>query len=298
MKIEKLKYFLDLYDNGSYTQTAKLNYISQTSVTQFINSLEAEYHVKLFNRSTIPITPTEAGKAFYKKASLIYSQYCSSLESMKSFGDSATIPINICYTSPIDIPIILPIVNEFKKQYPEIKVNISRNKIKDTVHALKSMECDIVIGLLNNDEKLENDIKTSVLYHGEYVTVVSKNDPFSSKKSLTTKEAYSHPLILLSPDEIGGNYNAMIEFLDNMGVKPDIKAQAGDLDSELCMVASENLLGFVPDNYPLNYFDDYIVKIPISDYPCKFNLNLTYRDDDNPSIPAFIGILESYSKNK
>ena len=51
MKIEKLKYFIDLYETGSFTQTAKINYISQTSVTQFIYSLEEEFQVKLFNRS-------------------------------------------------------------------------------------------------------------------------------------------------------------------------------------------------------------------------------------------------------
>ena len=61
MKIEKLPYFIDLYETRSYTKTARNNYISQTSVTQFINSLEEELQVKLFDRTTLPIQPTAAG---------------------------------------------------------------------------------------------------------------------------------------------------------------------------------------------------------------------------------------------
>lgn len=46
VKIEKLPYYIDLYETRSYTKTARKNYISQTSVTQFINGLEEELQVK------------------------------------------------------------------------------------------------------------------------------------------------------------------------------------------------------------------------------------------------------------
>ena len=75
MKLEKLPYFIDLYETRSYTKTARKNYISQTSVTQFINALEQELQVKLFDRTTIPIQPTEAGKRFYQEAKLLLGQY-------------------------------------------------------------------------------------------------------------------------------------------------------------------------------------------------------------------------------
>lgn len=298
MKIEKLKYFLDLYENGSYTQTAKINYISQTSVTQFINSLETEFKVKLFNRTTIPITPTEAGRAFYKRAELMYSQYVSSLDSMKSFASNATIPLNISYTSPIDLPILLPIVKNFKKEHPEIKVTISKCKIKDTYHALKSYECDMIMGILPFNEKPDDGIFSVTVYEGHYCAAVSKEDPLAEQDSVTLADAYSHPLVLLSPSEIGNNYNAMLEFLAAAGIKPNIQANATDIPSELFMIATEHYLGFVPDNFDFNYFDDHIVKVPISDMPVPFHLDLAYKAENNPSIELFLDSLKHYSKTE
>ena len=133
MKIEKLKYFIDLYETGSFTQTAKINYISQTSVTQFIYSLEEEFQVKLFNRSTIPITPTEAGKVFYKRAQILYNQYMHSLSIMNNFQMTANTPLKIGFTSRIDLPILMPIVLQFKKLHPEIRISLEKIRIKDTM---------------------------------------------------------------------------------------------------------------------------------------------------------------------
>ena len=62
MRLERLPIFIDLYETRSYTKTAQKNYVSQASVTQLVNSLEEEFGVKLFDRSTLPIQATAAGK--------------------------------------------------------------------------------------------------------------------------------------------------------------------------------------------------------------------------------------------
>lgn len=62
MRLERLPCFIDLYETRSYTKAAQKNFLSQTSVTQFVNGLEEEFGVKLFDRSTLPIQPTAAGR--------------------------------------------------------------------------------------------------------------------------------------------------------------------------------------------------------------------------------------------
>ena len=85
MHIEKIKYFLDLYDCGSYTETARRNYISQTAVSQFIHSLEQEFQVQLFDRSVTPVAATQAGNLFYREASVLWEQYAGMKEKMLNF---------------------------------------------------------------------------------------------------------------------------------------------------------------------------------------------------------------------
>lgn len=68
MHIEKLKYFIDLYECRNYIETARKNFISQASISQYISSLEKEFNTKFFDRSVTPIQPTLAGKMLYNNA--------------------------------------------------------------------------------------------------------------------------------------------------------------------------------------------------------------------------------------
>ncbi|MBZ2155667.1 LysR family transcriptional regulator [Streptococcus anginosus] len=75
MHIEKLKYFIDLYECRNYTETAKKNFISQATISQYISSLEKEFDTKFFDRTVSPIQPTLSGKLFYNNAKLLLKQF-------------------------------------------------------------------------------------------------------------------------------------------------------------------------------------------------------------------------------
>lgn len=64
----KFEYFLSLVELGNITKAAQKNYISQPSMTQFMNRFEAQVGAKLFNREMSPITLTKAGEIYLEYA--------------------------------------------------------------------------------------------------------------------------------------------------------------------------------------------------------------------------------------
>lgn len=102
MHIEKIKYFLDLYNCCNYTETARKNYISQASLSQYINSLEDTFHVRLFDRVVSPIVPTTAGDVFYGEAKILWIQYQNMLNKMSHVNQKKVQPLRIAYTSVTD----------------------------------------------------------------------------------------------------------------------------------------------------------------------------------------------------
>ena len=54
------KYVSALYQTRSFSKAAKLLYISQPALSMAINNIESDLGVKLFDRSTTPVTPTQA----------------------------------------------------------------------------------------------------------------------------------------------------------------------------------------------------------------------------------------------
>lgn len=68
MNIEKLKYFTDLVECRNFTDTAKKNFVSQTTVSQQIASLEKAFAIQLIDRKQIPIKPNQPRPAgFFTK---------------------------------------------------------------------------------------------------------------------------------------------------------------------------------------------------------------------------------------
>ena len=68
MTTNQLKYFITAAETLSFTEAGKLHYISQTAITQHIQSLEDQLGVKLFTRNKKRVYLTPAGEIFYMEA--------------------------------------------------------------------------------------------------------------------------------------------------------------------------------------------------------------------------------------
>lgn len=297
MKIEKLPYFIDLYETRSYTKTARKNYISQTSVTQFINSLEEELQAKLFDRTTIPIQPTPAGNRFYQDAKDLLMQYQRIKEELAALDENAALPVHLCYTSKIDLQILLPFVVAFKKRHPEIAVDVEQATFREASKALWVRRCDAVIGI-DFEPEYTDQLETLSLYRGEYQALVSWNHPLSGRESISKEELYRYPIVMLSPQVIGCSYQGMLEHARQDGYYPNIQRTANELDAELFLILTENLIGFVPENYFPQEYAGKMQRIPITDTNHRFQLEMKYRLGENPSLDLFVEEFAAYLKTQ
>lgn len=67
MLLRQLKYFIAVVETGSFTEAAERCHISQSAVSQQIQTLERELGVELLHRKNRSFTLTAAGNHFYRK---------------------------------------------------------------------------------------------------------------------------------------------------------------------------------------------------------------------------------------
>ena len=297
MRLERLPYFLDLYETRSYTKTAQKNYISQTSVTQFINSLEEELGVKLFDRTTLPIQPTTAGKQFYKDAKLLVDQYQRIKAILPRLEKAQSDRIRLCYTSQIDLKILLPFVRQFKQAHPDVVFEVSRCTFREASQMLWLKKCDAAIGI-DFDPEYTTGMETLLLYEGAYQALVPLSHPLFSRELLTTEELYRYPLVMLSPHVIGRSFQGMIHHAQLDGYYPEIQQTANDLDSELFILLTENLIGFVPETFFPEEYAGQLKRIPIQESHHRFRLEMKYLSGENQALDLFVKELSNYLKSK
>lgn len=147
MIYDKLNYILTVAEEQNITRAAKRLFISQPTLTQYINRLEEDLGVKIFDRSKNPIQPTEAGYTY--------------IEEMKHIADAETrlynrirIAAEPYKTLVIGIgnvrgsfwmPVALPSLCE---RHPNINVHVINKTEMELGKALINREIDVALGVL------------------------------------------------------------------------------------------------------------------------------------------------------
>lgn len=92
MNINKLQYFITVYEEGSITAAAKKHFISQVAMSQQIISLEEELGVNLFLREKKRLHQTFAAHYFYEEIKKILKSYDNLVIDIKNYaGDNKRI---------------------------------------------------------------------------------------------------------------------------------------------------------------------------------------------------------------
>ena len=71
MTIAQIKYFLAILEYSNFSNAAEEMYISQSSLSKQIKSLENELFITLFSLSNNKVSLSPGGKLFYKYAKII-----------------------------------------------------------------------------------------------------------------------------------------------------------------------------------------------------------------------------------
>ncbi len=122
MNSRQLHYAIELSEVLNFSQVAEKLNITQPTLSKQILTLESELGVKLFDRTTTPLSVTPAGRHFLQEAKeLLYKedQLLRSMEDYRS-GQAGRLTIGI---SPFRSLYLIPnIVKQIHNQFPKVQV--------------------------------------------------------------------------------------------------------------------------------------------------------------------------------
>ena len=130
MELRQLKYFCKTAELLSFSEAAKMLYITQSTLSQQIKQLEGELGVQLFQRNSHGVTLTEMGAELlpYAKSTIYNAESC--VEHIRDVQNVLTGTLNIGVTYTFS-----PTLNEtlltFMKQHPGVKLNIYNKTMEE-----------------------------------------------------------------------------------------------------------------------------------------------------------------------
>jgi len=137
---------------GGFREAARANGTSASSLSEAVRRLEAQVGVRLLNRTTRSVAPTDAGKGLLSRLAPALTEVEAALETVNDFRDrpAGTLRLNVpVVAARLVLPAIVP---PFLAAYPDIRLEIiAEENFVDILEA----GCDAGI---RYDERLEQDM--------------------------------------------------------------------------------------------------------------------------------------------
>ncbi|MGF1694658.1 LysR family transcriptional regulator [Vibrio lamellibrachiae] len=127
VSLPALKAFESAARLGSFKAASAELSISPTAVSHHINKLEQRLNVTLFTRTARKVTLTELGKELAAATSHGFQSIETAIEKITTKDKQ----INVTTTSSFAALVLIPALQEFYTQYPEIQVNITSGESID-----------------------------------------------------------------------------------------------------------------------------------------------------------------------
>jgi DNA-binding transcriptional LysR family regulator len=185
-----LRSFAAIVEHGSFARAAANLGVSPSALSQTIRGLETRLGVRLLNRTTRSVAPTDAGTRLLERLLPAMTEFDAAVAEVKaeSGRPSGTLRINCPRTAAIHV--LGPLIGPFLKAYPEITLDIvTEEKLVDIVAG--RFDAGIRLG-----EKVEQDM-VAVKFGGDLeMLVVGSPDYFAQHgKPKTPRDLQAHRCI-------------------------------------------------------------------------------------------------------
>lgn len=129
MEIKELNYLIAIAEEKSISKAADRLYMAQSSLSQFLQTLESSLDSKLFVRTSRGVRLTEAGTIMLKYAYATLAEYHRTQDEIQDLKDLKSGSVILGISGFRGSYLLPPVLNAFKLDYPGIRVPDRRAKL-------------------------------------------------------------------------------------------------------------------------------------------------------------------------
>ncbi len=265
-----------IHDTGGLARAADLLNITQSALSHQIKGIEDQAGVELFVRRSKPLKLSAAGMKLLAAAEDILPRVAeleaefAGLVAGKSGRLHIAIECHACFEW------LLPVLEQFRKAWPEVDVDIRPGLAFDALPALRRELVDLVV---SSDPEDLPETDFTPIFDYEPVFVASSAHPLATKDFVEAEDFRGETLITYPVDR--SRLDVFTELLTPARVEPGAIRQVELTAVILLLVASNRGVAVLPDWVvrQVRYNSDYVTR-PLTAQGKTRRLYAATRSDD------------------
>ena len=197
MQFESIKVFCDLAETESFTQTAQVNCVSQSAISQTISALEKHFKSLLIERSKKNFRLTTEGEILYNYSKQLLEVYDTIRSRMQEIRHVISGEIRVATVYSLGLHDLPPYIKRFMQDYPEVNVHVEYRRANQVYEAVLGNTVDVgLVAYPDQDERWE----IVPLRKERLVLACHPQHPFAKLQSVKLKALDGQKFISFEPD--------------------------------------------------------------------------------------------------
>ncbi len=276
IEFRHLKTIKAIHDTGGLARAAEVLHITQSALSHQVKGLEEQVGVELFVRRSKPLKLSSAGMRLLKLAEKILPEIADLEDEFRGLRQGKTGRLHIAIECHACFEWLFPVLEEFRKAWPDVDVDIRPGLAFGALPALQKEEVDLVVS--SDPERLDG-VSFHPLFDYHPVFVASAQHPLAAKDWVEAEDFRDETLITYPVDR--SRLDVFTEMLTPAKVEPRAIRQVELTAVILLLVASNRGVAVLPDWVvrEVRYSSDYVTR-PLTEAGVTKRLYAAVRDED------------------
>ena len=218
---------------GSLSNAARELYVSQPAISQSMHRLEYTLGCTLFTRTSRGISLTSEGRMLYSYADKAVSLIAAAEDKLNRMRTLQSGGLMIGASDTLCQYFLLPYLEKFHSEYPDIQLQVTNRTTPDTVELLKVGKVDIA---LVNLPVIDGSLAVKEVLKVHDVFVASSRFKHLADRQVTLEELSREPLVLLEKASNSRKYLDDFAAVCGVTLRPEIELGAHSLLVEFAKI--------------------------------------------------------------
>jgi DNA-binding transcriptional LysR family regulator len=257
MELKHLTSFIAVAEQLSFVRAAERLYLSQPALTGQIQRLEEELGVQLLVRNRRTVKLTDAGKVFLAEARATLSRARLAADRAQKAARGEIGRLRIGFVSSAVLETVPSIVVAFRKQYPEVTLDLMNLRTVSQVKKLIDKTLDI--GFLRLP--LSNDhLQTTIIHREPFLLVLPKGHPRARDKQVHIANLRNESFVAYGRRWAPGFFDSVVQMCVKEGFSPNIVQETGEMYTAIALIAAGAGIAILPKSVVLAQSKNIVMK--------------------------------------
>ncbi len=289
MNINQLKYIVTIAEELNITKASKKLFVSQSSLSQCIKTIEKEIGAKIFETNITPLKLTYAGEIYINWAKEVLTSQDEMMGKVKEISTQNNVRIIVGVATHRSIYLLPQVIKEFRNLYPLSFVVIKEYPTPILHKMLENQELDLLLDESNIDSVLYN---SELLMREEIYLDIPKNCSLENEE-LDLADLKDFSFITLSKEQMLGRL--AIDLCKKSKFEPNILAECRNVETAHSLVEQGLGVTFIPQLF-VKYNNNVNYK-KIKNYRPTRDICAIYSKKCGKYLEDFVSIIKNVLNN-